>query len=533
MQLLIPILVLLCAPAAMFGVRSVRNGFATQWLIAVTSLVGVLVYLGYLRGQLPIEAQIAVWQPETLFPVTPMLLLDSISWPFAMVVLIIAIAVLVTGVVRLVLGIWLPWAGTLALGAISLLAVLAGDPLMLLFAWASLDLVDLMIEFIQESSESSWEQAVIGLAARISGMAFLIWAMLSAKSQGITLSFTFIPSNISLFLLLAAGLRLGVIPLQAPLLSQAPVRQGLGTSLRLLPMASSLVLLSRAATVGVPQPMVLFLLIITAVAASYSALSWLLAKNVLEARPFWILSMAALAVSAAIKGDFQACQSWGLALLLGGSFIFLLTPNHQRLLPLGILGLLSLSALPFSLTWNGLGIYTLSGDGLTAVANGLVNGVLFLSHTFILLGFIKFAVQIPAEKPALERWMWLIYPVGLVMIILTALLTGWDQLPELRQLSWVDWAAGLSTLAAAVVVWRWGRVFADVIPGQSAFRRSSDWSTTFWAYLLSMKWLYRFANLIYRMMGRILDGFTHALEGDGGLLWAFVLLGLIWSLFLG
>ncbi|MCU0486893.1 MAG: hypothetical protein MUC85_12380, partial [Anaerolineales bacterium] len=408
MQLLIPVLVLLVAPAAMFGVRSMRNGFAYQWLIAVTSLAGVLAYLGYLRGRLPIEVQIAVWQPETLFPVTPIVLLDSISWPFAMVVLIMALAVIITGVARLVVGTWLPWAGTLALGAISLLAVFSGEPLILLLAWAGLDLVDLIIVSIQETSESGWQQSAGGLAARLAGMAFLIWAMLAAKSDGLTLSFTAIPADVSVFLLLAAGLRLGVIPLQAPSPTRIAVRQGLGTSLGFLPTASSLVLLSRAATVGVPQPLEPFLLLITVGAAFYSALSWLLAENVLEARPFWILSMAALAVAAAIKGSFPACQVWGLALLLGGSFISLLAPNHPRMLPLGILGLLSLSALPFSLTWNGLGIYTLSGEGITAVMNGLINGVLFLSHTFILMGFIKYIVQYPTEDPPLERWMWLI-----------------------------------------------------------------------------------------------------------------------------
>ncbi len=308
MLLLIPVLVLLLVPAAMFGVRSVRNGFAYQWLMAVGSLAAVIAYLVYLRGQLPLDFQMTSWQPAALFPVMPVLLLDTISWPFAITVVMIALAVLITGVARLVVGNWLPWAGTLVLGAISLLAVMAGDPLMLLFAWGALDLVDLWIVLIQDTVGSNREQAVIGLAARISGMAFLTWAMLFAKSEGIMLNFESIPANVSLYLLLAAGLRLGVIPLQAPLLSRLPIQRGLGTSLRLLPTASSLVLLVRAAMVGVPQPIQVFLLLITAVAALYSGLSWLMAENALKARPFWMLGMAAMAVAAAIKGEFDEPQ---------------------------------------------------------------------------------------------------------------------------------------------------------------------------------------------------------------------------------
>lgn len=533
MLLLIPVLLLLLAPIGLFAVRSVRNGYAYQWLIAVSSLVGVLAYLIFLRGRMPIEALVTTWQPVALFPVTPSLLLDSVAWPYAISVVSIAIAVLLTGVSRLTVGVWQPWAGTLALGAVALLSVMAGGPLMLLLTWAALDMVDVLIVLIQVGKSTIREQAVVALAARISGMGFLTWAMLLAKSDEVVLRFQSIPENISLYLLLAAGLRLGVIPLQSPLLAQLRVRRGLGTSLRLFPAASSLVLLGRVSSVGVPQEMMIFLLVFTAIASLYSALSWMLAQDVLQARPFWILGMAAFTVAAAIKGDFKASLAWGLALLLSGSFIFLLYPNHKRLLPLGFLGMVSISALPFSLTWAGLGMYSMPLSGTLGAINWLVNILLFLSHTCILLGFIKYALRLPVEKPDLEQWMWLVYPTGLVVLIIFSLSLGWGLLPEMDSIPVVNWVAGLFTLAAAVGVWWWGRRKAELPPAQSSFRRGSDWSTTLWAYLLSMKWLYRVAWLFYKGIGRVLEGFTRVLEGDGGLLWAFVLLGLLWSLFLG
>jgi hypothetical protein len=48
-----------------------------------------------------------------------------------------------------------------------------------------------------------------------------------------------------------------------------------------------------------------------------------------------------------------------------------------------------------------------------------------------------------------------------------------------------------------------------------------------------MVWFYRLAWFIYQTSGRFLNWLTRVLEGDGGLIWAFVLLAFLWSLFLG
>jgi hypothetical protein len=50
------------------------------------------------------------------------------------------------------------------------------------------------------------------------------------------------------YLLLAAGLRLGVLPLHLPYASEAAIRRGFGSALRLISAGSSLILLARIPT---------------------------------------------------------------------------------------------------------------------------------------------------------------------------------------------------------------------------------------------------------------------------------------------
>ena len=71
MLLLIPVLFLLIAPIAMFGMRSVRNGFTYQWLIAFFSLGAVSAYLLFLRARLPVEELLAAGRRKVHVLVAP------------------------------------------------------------------------------------------------------------------------------------------------------------------------------------------------------------------------------------------------------------------------------------------------------------------------------------------------------------------------------------------------------------------------------------------------------------------------------
>ena len=73
--------------------------------------------------------------------------LDSISWPYAFTTGTLVLAVVLTDIVRAQEPDWSAWTASLSLTALGLIAVLAGNPLTLILAWAALDFAELLVIF--------------------------------------------------------------------------------------------------------------------------------------------------------------------------------------------------------------------------------------------------------------------------------------------------------------------------------------------------------------------------------------------------
>jgi hypothetical protein len=458
------------------------------------------------------------WKPEVFFPISPTLLYDSISWPFAMALASLALAVILTDVARAWEADWLAWAGTLVVAALGIAAVAAGNPLTLVLAWTALDLAELVILLVQIQSSRGRERVIISFASRAAGIILLLLSMLIAESTGEPLNFDSIPPASSLFLLLAAALRLGVLPMHTPFLEELPLRRGLGTILRLAPVASSLMLLTRAASSGIPENLQSPLLAFSSLAALFAGITWLTAQNELDGRPFWILAMSALAVGCAVLGFPQAVTAWGVAALLSGGMIFLFSTRHRAILPAAALSLFGISGLPYTPAWQGVLLYT---PPLS------VYSILFLlTQAALMTGFILHSGRQGPPLSGVERWVWVIYPAGILLLPLTQILIFlWSirlsaqggALPDLI----ASWPA-LIPLVFLVLSGLFGRRLIQLIPGRMAAKELRS--------VLSFAWLYSLLWGVYHFFRRSSALVNQTLEGEGGILWTLLILILILSL---
>ncbi len=530
MLALIAILFLILAALTMLGIRLARLSMAYQWLIAVLATAIAWLAALFSRLRMPQSLALVDWQPGSIFASSPVLLVDAISWPFAAALAGLALAAILTASARLSQGNWRAWASNLFLTALGLLAVLAGNPLTLLIAWAAIDLVDVVILLLQLPESRVREQIVVSFAARAGGISLLIWAVLAAYTEGELLDFHAIPASSGLFLLLAASLRLGVLPLHLPFLSVIPMRRGLGTTLRLVPAAASLALLARTAEVGVTPHLRLPLLALTVLAAAYGSFAWLTSPDELNGRPFWILGLASLSVAGAIKGLPAASLAWGLTCVLSGGLLFLFSARSRILLPVIGLGLLGITALPFTPAWLGSQIYLIGASGWPET----VISLLFLAAQVMLAaGFIRHGLRSGEPAHEMERWIWAVYPVGLLVLPVTAFVIGWWDLPELANIQLAEWLAGVLVTLFIVLVWflrpRLPTPIRELLTAERGnwAGSSSGWVNSLWGTIVSFGWLYRIFWGIYRAIMRVIALFNQLLEGQGGVLWALVLLVLM------
>ncbi len=503
---------------ALLAIRLARPRFAYSWLVAALGALLTLPVVLFMRPVTPRLLPLANWEALDILQASPALLIDGVSWSFALALAALALAVILTDVARAAESDWAAWAGSLVLAAIGMAAVMAGNPITLLLFWAAVDIIELLVLLWHIQGSAAREQVVAAFAARSAGI-FMLWlASLAAARLQVELRFDAIPQEVVIYLLLAAGLRLGVIPLHMPGLQEKTLRRGLGTMLRLVPVATSLVLLVRTAAAGAPPSQSLLLLALSALSAYVAALLWITAADELEGRPFWILGMASLALAAAVRGQPAASLAWGMALLLSGGMLFLTSARHPRLLPGLLLGLLGFSALPFTAGWNAARLYADPFDAFT---------LLFLiPQALLLAGYARHSLRPGVSLIGVERWVWGIYPAGLLL------------LPVVHNL-----AAWLGAGAGAGEMKFWG--LSSILPGAAAVVMGVLW----WARirglaartvrmpatlrsLLSLRWLYSLGWRTFRAGGSLVGFLTNILEGEGGVLWALLLLTLLLALLL-
>src|SRR5215217_7426237 len=361
MPILIVFATLFLTALTLLILRVTVPGFRYNWLFAVVGIfvawLGTFVWLLLL----PIRAQFTIWQPADLFAQSPTFFADSIAWAFVLSLVTLCLAIVITAVIRSHFPSPVSWVGTLILTSLGILAVVADNPLTLVLIWAAIDISELIAQIRVSEDPRLSERIVTAFAFRAAGSLVLLWADMVSVANGQALDFRSAPPQAGLYLVLAAGLRIGVLPLHLPYSSESSLRRGFGTGLRMISVASSLILLARIPTTSLTAPITPYLLILVSVAAVYGGWQWLRAPDELTGRPFWLIGMGSMAVAAALRANPVGATAWGCGLILAGGALFLSSEPNKWLGRALMIGVLGLSALPFSLTatgWNSRSPYT-------------------------------------------------------------------------------------------------------------------------------------------------------------------------------
>jgi hypothetical protein len=523
-----PTAILLLAALLIMLLQIRKPVFGLAWLIAaIFSLVSWGIML-FLRLRLPETIVLADLRANPVFTANPMLAIDRPSWPYAICLATVALAVILTEAMHPQVGTFSPtnWAGSLALIAVDLLAVMAGNPYTLMMAWTAIDLIELMILLGGSEAEKLSQRIVISFAARLMGTLFLLVAVVNMPSAAGSFELKNITPLAGFLILLAASFRLGVLPLHLPFSQEPRLRRGMGTVLRLTPAASSLVLLARLPENILPGNWVNLITALVAVGVFYTSVKWLSAPDELAGRPYWLVGMAGLAVACVINGAPLSSLAWGVALLLPGSLLFLCSARQPAFIFIPVLGLWGLLGLPFSPAASGW-------EGLWLSKVTLWSAVLWIDQVLLVLGYLRHASRKVEPVSTSERWAVVAFHFGLILLVLIDIIVGIWGWPGSRTTGiwWLSVSAfGLGCLAV-LLYWHRGNFFKGLTLPEGR------WLTTFFQVaggfiieVFRLDWFYRFIWSVYRVFGRIVDTTTGILEGDGGILWSLLLLAILASL---
>jgi hypothetical protein len=226
--------------------------------------------------------------------------------------------------------------------------------------------------------------------------------------------------------------------------------------------------------------------------------------------------MGAFALIAAVFGLPSASASWGLALLFPGAILILLTAKHRLMKFIPIVGCLSASALPLTPSWGGTQLF-----GQIYWLSALL---LLFVLAFNLAGYLRYSLTLKELVVISDRWMWLFFPLGyLILIVVHFGITYLQWVEGYREISFETsgWWAGLVSLGlTAVLFW------VSTRGSNSIFDRMSRVGNVF-----NLNWLYRLLWGGFRSLNRIVDLISALLEGEGGILWIVVLMMILLAVF--
>jgi hypothetical protein len=526
--ILLPVLILTLAALGIVVMQQLRPSIGYAWLVSAVTGLTVTVVVVFLRWQIPLQVSMGQWQLYGQVSNPPVFRLDLSSWPYLLVLAVLALAFIFTDAARLETEARpYNWAAGLVFVALGMLAVMAGSPLTLILIWTAVDLVELVMVLTTKAGQKMGQQTVTVFSIRVAGTLLVLLAILFARSRGIPFALDMIPGTLSFFMLLAVGLRLGVLPLNLPYTREVYAWRGLGNVLRMIGPASSLVVLGRMPAQVVPDEWRPLLLGLSALAALYGSMMWLVSNHELNGRPYWSISMAALAIASVINGSPQASIAWGTTLILSGSVLFLYSAQRRRNLIIPLLGLLSITGLPFFPTASALA-------GVIGPQPRFSSLIFLISVVLLILGFLRHLLRPREELYRMERWIHTVYPAGLVFLILAhwgIAVFGWPGSLTLG----VWWASAALTLLAGLSIFLAfsfrETLVTDAIAGRwvSVFARRTG---SVLSNLFQLNWLYRFFAWLYQVLQSVIQLLTAILEGDGGILWSLVLLALLISLIL-
>ena len=528
MLIFIPILLLIFGSIAITIIYRLKSRIGLTWLIAAGSTFFAWLILVYLRFFLPTDVPLIDWTPSNLFYASPYLMIDYVSWPYAMALLTIEIAYIFTDSAR-AQDIVNPmsWAGSMAITAIGLMALLAGNPLTMVLAWALVDIIE-FIYLISIQQNDRWNRQIIILfALRVLSLIIFSWATMVGWLDVGQFDIDDIPNRSGVYFLIAGAIRLGVFSINTSFFKDLHERRGSGILLRLAPIASSLGLIARMPpeTFTIRPYWVMPIQIMIGLVVFITALIWLLKENLYEASHYWYISLAAMAIICAINGQAEFSRSWGLALLLSGSLLMLFDPPIRRLRFLLIPGLLGMVALPYTMASSGWpGIF---GQGISFLSISALT-----SHSLLIAGYMKFLLTGKGLTTNLESWSKISFPIGLIFIIQTQIALGIVGWPGV--LSADFWWAGMVGLLLAITLLFVGNKLRNSPVNLGIQRKviANQRIHNFFQFLnsfFSLTWVKSIFLRTYQVVCNLVLTVTRFIEGDSAILWAFVIIILLLS----
>lgn len=529
MLILVPILLLLLFAIGINLLGRYKLSTGSTWLMSAASVLMVWISLILFRAHLQAGVTLKGWSLFDLGDNQLIFNLSARTWPFAFLLVSLLIGVIFTDTIRFGRSnALITWTGSMFLTAVGLFSIYSQTLLGIILTWTIIDVVEFGILLRLTKHEGVHYAVFIEFITRLFGTSLIVAALVLSGHHTAISDFSLISQNVYLLIIFGAATRLGVLPLHIPLTANLPIRRSLGTMLRFVAPFSVFSFLSQISAQPQYPGILSFFLPIGLIIALYGAIRWVLEKNELSGRPFWMLAFSGLALVSFVSGYTNTLISLCIMMIICGGFVFLLSRRSRMSLMLGALCLISVTGFPF---FPGSSIWQ-----FVTGTPGLFSKILFMvTISLLYFGFLKKLVRHRNDSSNPEAWMKLFYFSGLGIFVAVPWITMiWKSGFLEESNSWIPPLICLGSTAAF-----FGLEHTRIWKGISGFpifqKLLIPFSVIgrFLGTAFKFEWFFIFLQQLFNFLSRPLKFFVNLLEGDGGLLWSFLFLALITSVIIG
>jgi len=438
------------------------------------------------------------------------IIIDPISWSISAALATISVSTILTDITRIQDVEPDSWAAGLVLTGFGILATCASNPMTLLLAWAALDLSEIWIRFFLIKPEYDLHDISLQpILYRVLGLIFLMSAIIRSFSSGLILDFTTVHIMVAGYLFLAAYIRLGVLSIQSKNDEGSLKRHNLGTTMNFVSIAPPLVLLTRVASVGVPQKWEVILILLSLLFAIVGTYRWFIAANKTQDHQYWLLGVSSLIMIGTLQAQPYASLVWGLSLLFSGCLLFLFNHRSKQLMWIPVLGIIGLLPLPFTPAGKGLSLL-LQGNIIPAI-------IVIICLALLIFGYYQHMfkrIQSSDEPEGLAR---LAYPLGFVLMAVAFIWIIWKISVLDPSNNWSlskNWWLGIIVCVLSAGLW-----IVDnkkiIQPDSLIISRLRE--------IQPLTWLSKYSEGILNTVSSFFTFIAQILEGRGGLLWSVII----------
>ena len=517
MLFLLPIILfgLTCVALALLRLRGMRMAYI--WLLpAFITLICWILFL-----VLPVPATASVIKIPWLYSLAEsgslVFSLDSQSWGFVFLLISLVLGYFFTLPIRLEQEKrTMLWVGWLLLSISAVLSFTAGNILTLILAWTLFDLLDFTFTFFVLKTAADEQSLAEPYLPKILSVSLLIVANVFLERGSTQL----IPNSlqpIAYFLILfAAVFRTGLFPFRFVKVAEDQSGVSFEFLKKITLILSGFALLSHLpANFLNATSNSLLSIILLALSLLFVIVS--LSKHQ-RSHEAWLNTVICLAFISVISGVPQSLLGWAGVVLIGAGVQHFYSMHSSRFNFFALLGVLAVSGLPFT-----IGLFALNGLS----SKGLIvwEMICLPVYSLLLLDLIQKILIPNKDNPSVESWYSAVYLFGLFLLALSpfalivkSVITSADAFENW----WMGVLVAIITLAAFLFTLR-----------QKAFKTKLEGYSNKLAPILvflRFHWLNEIWKWVSLIITEVFSFITQLLEGEGGVIWAIVIMALLVSI---